>query len=59
MAELDVDNFEEEVLRNDKVVWVVEFYSDLCPHCRKVAPEMIKAARAEAAKQANGIDNRR
>lgn len=28
----------------DNVVWVVEFYSDRCPFCNSLAPEMIKAS---------------
>ena len=45
MAELDTDNFEEEVLENENVVWIIEFYSDHCPICKSLAPEIIKAAR--------------
>ena len=45
MAELDVDNFDAEVLENDNVVWIIEFYSDHCPICKSLAPEIIKAAK--------------
>ena len=26
----DIDNFEEEVLQNENVVWIIEFYSGVC-----------------------------
>jgi len=45
MAELDTDNFDAEVLENENVVWIVEFYSDHCPICKSLAPEIIKAAK--------------
>jgi len=45
MAELDIDNFEAEVLENENVVWIIEFYSDHCPICKSLAPEILKAAR--------------
>jgi len=45
MAELDMDNFDVEVLENENVVWIIEFYSDHCPICKSLAPEIIKAAR--------------
>ena len=45
MAELDVDNFEAEVLENQNVVWIIEFYSDHCPICKSLAPEILKAAK--------------
>ena len=44
IVELDKDNFEEHVLTDD-AVWIVEFYSDKCPICNSLAPEMIKAER--------------
>ncbi|KAH8048132.1 protein disulfide isomerase-related protein [Aureococcus anophagefferens] len=30
--------------RDVNAVWVVEFYSDRCPHCKTLVPEMISAA---------------
>ncbi len=26
-------------------VWIIEFYSDHCPFCKSLAPELLKAAR--------------
>jgi len=52
-AELDTDNFEAEVLENENVVWIIEFYSDHCPICKSLAPELIKAA-----KQVTGEHNK-
>ena len=43
-ADLDEDNFQEEVLENPNAVWIIEFYSDHCPICKALEPEMIKAA---------------
>lgn len=38
-------HFNKTVLEEqDNVVWVVEFYSDRCPFCNSLAPEMHKAA---------------
>jgi len=43
ITELDPDNFRDIVLRSE-ALWIVEFYSDKCPICNSLAPEMIKAA---------------
>jgi thiol-disulfide isomerase/thioredoxin len=43
ITELDPDNFQDTVLRSD-AMWVVEYYSDKCPICGTLAPEIIKAA---------------
>ena len=43
IADLNHENFQDEVLRSD-AFWVIEFYSDKCPICRSMAPELIKAA---------------
>jgi thioredoxin-like negative regulator of GroEL len=43
ITELDPDNFRDTVLRSD-AVWIVEFYSDKCPICNSLAPEIIKAS---------------
>merc|ERR1719353_1417760 len=43
IQEIDADNFVETVLRDD-AVWVVEYYSDKCPICNSLAPEITKAA---------------
>jgi thioredoxin-like negative regulator of GroEL len=37
--------FNQTVLEDsDNAVWIVEFYSDRCPYCQSLAPEIIKAA---------------
>jgi len=43
IEEIDPDNFVEKVLRSD-AVWIVEYYSDKCPICNSLAPEITKAA---------------
>lgn len=43
ITELDPDNFRDEVLRSP-AVWIVEFYSDKCPICNSMAPQLIEAA---------------
>lgn len=43
ITELDPDNFRDEVLRSS-AVWIVEFYSDKCPICNSMAPQLIEAA---------------
>lgn len=43
IVEIDADNFVDTVLRDD-AVWVVEYYSDKCPICNSLAPEITKAA---------------
>jgi len=30
---------------DDNRLWVVEFYSDRCPHCKQLLPEVVKAAK--------------
>jgi len=47
VPELEPENFNQTVLRpatEDNTVWVVEFYSDHCPFCKSLSPEMIKAS---------------
>jgi thioredoxin-like negative regulator of GroEL len=48
IVELEPDGpngFNTTVLEDDfNRVWIVEFYSDRCPFCNSLAPEMIKAA---------------
>lgn len=56
VTELDIDTFEESVLRSD-AVWIVEFYSDKCPICNSIAPEYIRAAKE--AQEAAGTGGRR
>lgn len=44
MVELDPDNFVETMLRDD-ALWIVEYYSDKCPICDSLAPEITKGAK--------------
>lgn len=38
----------------DNAVWIVEFYSDRCPFCNSLAPEIIKAAK-QVNQEKNGL----
>merc|ERR1711991_1028551 len=47
--DLEPEFFNETVLSKSKennVLWIVEFYSDRCPFCKSLAPEIEKAAKA-------------
>eukprot|EP00960_Hanusia_phi_P050038 759951-Hanusia_phi.AAC.2 len=44
-ADLDTTNFEQEVVENERVVWIVEFYSDFCPICKSLTKEFLQASR--------------
>ena len=49
MIDLEPEFFNETVLSKSKhnnVLWIVEFYSDRCPFCQSLAPEIEKAAHA-------------
>ena len=47
IKELDPDNFDEVIMdtspENNKI-WILEFYSDRCPICKGLVPEIKKAA---------------
>jgi len=57
MEEVDDDTFVDTILRS-KELWIVEYYSDKCPICNSLAPEITKAAekaRAELNKDGNTV----
>lgn len=45
VVELTASNFDRLVTRGDEV-WIVEFYAPWCGHCKSLAPEYKKAAKA-------------
>ena len=45
VVELNANNFDNRVKDSDGV-WVVEFYAPWCGHCKNLAPEYQKAAKA-------------
>jgi protein disulfide-isomerase A6 len=45
VVELTAANFNEKVLQS-KSLWLVEFYAPWCGHCKNLAPEWVKAAKA-------------
>ena len=45
VVKLTQDNFEKEVL-NSNDLWLVEFFAPWCGHCKSLAPEYEKAAKA-------------
>jgi hypothetical protein len=47
VKDLDPDNFDETIMdesADNNKVWIVEFYSDRCPICKGLVPEVKKAA---------------
>lgn len=48
-AELEPEWFNNTILLDQNAVWIVEFYSDHCPFCKSLAPELLKAARTSVA----------
>ena len=45
VIKLTQENFEREVLKSDDL-WIVEFFAPWCGHCKSLAPEFDKAAKA-------------
>ena len=45
VEELTASNFHSKVINSDDV-WLVEFYAPWCGHCKNLAPEWTKAAKA-------------
>jgi len=45
VIELTSNNFDRQVLKSNEV-WMVEFYAPWCGHCKSLAPEWLKAAKA-------------
>jgi len=45
VVQLTPDTFTKKVVNSDEV-WIVEFYADWCGHCKNLAPEYKKAAKA-------------
>ena len=45
VVKLDQSNFKKLVLDSDDV-WMVEFYAPWCGHCKSLAPEWEKSAKA-------------
>jgi protein disulfide-isomerase A6 len=45
VIKLTGNNFDKEVLKSDEI-WFVEFYAEWCGHCKKLAPDWEKAAKA-------------
>ena len=44
LVQLDDSNFDQLVLKDDRYLWVVEFYADWCGHCKQFAKGYEKAA---------------
>lgn len=45
IRDLVPEEFDEIVLGDTKYTWIIEFYSDRCPYCKSLAPEMKKASK--------------
>merc|ERR1719502_123346 len=44
LVKLTDANFESEMMRDSKHLWVVEYYADWCGHCKQFAKGYAKAA---------------
>jgi thioredoxin-like negative regulator of GroEL len=45
IRDLVPEEFDEIVMQDTEYTWIVEFYSDRCPFCKSLAPEMKKASK--------------
>ena len=45
VIQLTSGNFDGKVIKSDEL-WIVEFYAPWCGHCKNLAPEWKKAAKA-------------
>jgi thiol-disulfide isomerase/thioredoxin len=45
IRDLVPEEFDDIVLGDTKYTWIIEFYSDRCPFCKSLAPEMKKASK--------------
>lgn len=45
VIQLTPTNFNDKVLKSDQL-WFIEFYAPWCGHCKNLAPEWKKAAKA-------------
>jgi hypothetical protein len=57
VPDLSAETFNATVLRppadGNNALWVVEFYSDRCPFCKSLSPEVVTAAEKIAAEVPN------
>jgi thioredoxin-like negative regulator of GroEL len=45
IRDLVPEEFDDIVLKDTQYTWIIEFYSDRCPFCKSLAPEMKKASK--------------
>jgi len=59
MPDLSPETFNATVKRTcaegNNAVWVIKFYSDRCPYCRSMSPELVKAAEDLTAQEPRAI----